>query len=110
MRSSLSTYRRSPEGCSSHAIPCRAMAPKAGPISVTGAWSSLSGCIAALRAVDETAHDHADVVCAASFVTQTDQAFSGLSRRVAPDNVGDVFVRQQTVQAIATQHDHVGGT
>ena len=53
---------------------------------------------------------HADVVGAATFVAQTDQAFGGLRRRVAADNVGDIFVRYQSVQAIATQHDHVGRT
>src|SRR6267378_5077282 len=85
------------------------MTPKAGPMSVIGAMSSWSGCIATLRG-DETAHDHADVVRAATFVTQVDQALGGLSRRVATDNVGDVLVRHQTVQAVATEHDHVRGT
>src|SRR5205809_3015076 len=84
------------------------MTPKAGPISVTGARSSWSGSIAALWR-DETAHDHADVVRAAAFVTQVDQALGGLSRRIATDNVGNVLVRQQTVQTIATEHDHVIG-
>src|SRR5258708_13120834 len=84
------------------------MTPKAGPISVTGAWSCWSGCIAALWG-QETAHDHADVVRAATFVTQVDQTLGGLSRRVASDNVGNILVRHQAVQTIATEHDHARG-
>src|SRR3981081_3793667 len=84
------------------------MMPKAGPISVTGARSSWSGSIVTLWG-GETAHDHADVVGAAAFVTQVDQALGRLSRRVAADKMANVLVPHQTVQAIATEHDHVRG-
>src|SRR5579859_86017 len=106
-------------------MPWRARTPRPGAMIVAGACASPSGCIAALSGnlvvnrvcprrdgwpVDETAHDHADVVRAAAFVTQPDQALGCFSRRVLAHHAGDVLVRQQAVQAVTAEHDHVAGT